>query len=179
MDKKRSDKRKVLKDLKEKLKVEKAEEMKLKKVSEATSFISDTLKKAAPEVAKMLLARISQEANLFFREITGNAERTLSWKEDYEISLEEFGYERPFSTLSGGEQMSAALSVRLALLQELSDIRFAFFDEPTVNMDAERREKLALAIHGISQKLRFNQIFVISHDDTFESHTDYVVSVGK
>ncbi len=168
-----------LKDLKEKLNVEKAEENKLKKIGEATSFISDTLKKAAPEVAKMLLARISQEANLFFREITGNAERTLSWKEDYEISLEEFGYERPFSTLSGGEQMSASLSVRLAILQELSDIRFAFFDEPTVNMDAERREKLALAINGISQKLRFSQIFVISHDDTFESHTDYVVSVGK
>jgi DNA repair protein SbcC/Rad50 len=168
-----------LKELKEKLKIEKAEENKLKKIGEATSFISDTLKKAAPEVAKMLLARISQEANLFFREITGNAERTLSWKEDYEISLEEYGYERPFSTLSGGEQMSASLSVRLAILQELSDIRFAFFDEPTVNMDAERREKLALAINGISQKLRFSQIFVISHDDTFESHTDYVVSVGK
>ena len=162
-----------------KLSLEKSEESRLKKVGEATTFISDTLKKAAPEVAKMLLARISQEANLFFREITGNAERTLSWKEDYEVSLEEYGHERPFATLSGGEQMAAALSVRLAILQELSDIRFAFFDEPTVNMDAERREKLALAIHGISQKLKFSQIFVISHDDTFESHTDYVISVGK
>ncbi len=166
-----------LKEIEDKLIVEKAEESKLKKVIEATTFISDTLKKAAPEVAKMLLARISQEANLFFREMTGNAERTLSWKEDYEVSLEESGHERPFSTLSGGEQMSAALSVRLALLQELSDIRFAFFDEPTTNLDAERREKLALAINGISQKLRFSQIFVISHDDTFESHTDYVISV--
>ncbi len=166
-----------LKEIEGKLVVEKAEESKLKKVIEATTFISDTLKKAAPEVAKMLLARISQEANLFFREMTGNAERTLSWKEDYEVSLEESGHERPFSTLSGGEQMSAALSVRLALLQELSDIRFAFFDEPTTNLDAERREKLALAINGISQKLRFSQIFVISHDDTFESHTDYVISV--
>jgi DNA repair protein SbcC/Rad50 len=162
-----------------KLSLEKSEESRLKKVGEATTFISDTLKKAAPEVAKMLLARISQEANLFFREITGNAERTLSWKEDYEVSLEEYGHQRPFATLSGGEQMAAALSVRLAILQELSDIRFAFFDEPTVNMDAERREKLALAIHGISQKLKFSQIFVISHDDTFESHTDYVISVGK
>jgi DNA repair protein SbcC/Rad50 len=166
-----------LKDIQTKLLTEKSEESKLKKVIEATTFISDTLKKAAPEVAKMLLARISQEANLFFREMTGNAERTLSWKEDYEVSLEESGHERPFSTLSGGEQMSAALSVRLALLQELSDIRFAFFDEPTTNLDAERREKLALAINGISQKLRFSQIFVVSHDDTFESHTDYVISV--
>jgi DNA repair protein SbcC/Rad50 len=166
-----------LKEIQAKLITEKSEESKLKKVIEATTFISDTLKKAAPEVAKMLLARISQEANLFFREMTGNAERTLSWKEDYEVSLEESGHERPFSTLSGGEQMSAALSVRLALLQELSDIRFAFFDEPTTNLDAERREKLALAINGISQKLRFSQIFVVSHDDTFESHTDYVISV--
>lgn len=166
-------------EIRVKLSLEKSEESRLKKIGEATSFISDTLKKAAPEVAKMLLARISQEANLFFREITGNAERTLSWKEDYEVSLEEYGHERPFATLSGGEQMAAALSVRLAILQELSDIRFAFFDEPTVNMDAERREKLALAIHGISQKLKFSQIFVISHDDTFESHTDYVISVGK
>jgi DNA repair protein SbcC/Rad50 len=166
-------------EIRVKLSLEKSEESRLKKVGEATTFISDTLKKAAPEVAKMLLARISQEANLFFREITGNAEQTLGWKEDYEVSLEEYGHERPFATLSGGEQMAAALSVRLAILQELSDIRFAFFDEPTVNMDAERREKLALAIHGISQKLKFSQIFVISHDDTFESHTDYVISVGK
>ncbi len=170
---------KRLGEIRIKLSLEKSEESRLKKVGEATTFISDTLKKAAPEVAKMLLARISQEANLFFREITGNAERTLGWKEDYEVSLEEYGHERPFATLSGGEQMAAALSVRLAILQELSDIRFAFFDEPTVNMDAERREKLALAIHSISQKLKFSQIFVISHDDTFESHTDYVISVGK
>jgi DNA repair protein SbcC/Rad50 len=168
-----------LRQIQAKLIVEKDEESRLKKVAEATTFISDTLKKAAPEVAKMLLSKISQEANLFFREMTGNAERTLSWKDDYEISLEEGGYPRPFSTLSGGEQMSASLSVRLALLQELSDIRFAFFDEPTTNLDAERREKLALAINGISQKLRFSQIFVVSHDDTFESHTDYVISVNK
>ena len=57
--------------------------------------------------------------------------------------LEEGGHERSFINLSGGEQMVAALSVRLALLKQLSDIRVAFFDEPTVNMDAERRERLA------------------------------------
>ena len=69
------------------------------------------------------------EANQMFREITGNAERTLKWTEDYGIMLEEDGYERPFVNLSGGEQMAAALSVRLALLKQLSDVRLAFFDE--------------------------------------------------
>ena len=110
-----------------------------------------------------------------YREITGNAERTLKWSEDYGIDLEEGGYDRPFVSLSGGEQMAAALSVRLALLKQLSDIRIAFFDEPTTNMDAGRRENLA---QQISQIKHFDQLFVISHDDTFEGYMDHEVRVG-
>jgi exonuclease SbcC len=111
-----------------------------------------------------------------YREVTGNAERTLKWAEDYGIVLEEGGYERPFQSLSGGEQMAAALSVRLALLKQLSDIRIAFFDEPTTNMDAERRENLA---QQIGQIRHFDQLFVISHDDTFEGYMDHEVSIGR
>ena len=112
---------------------------------------------------------------MMFREITGNAERSLKWAEDYGIVLEEYGHERPFVSLSGGEQMAAALSVRLALLKQLSDIRIAFFDEPTTNMDAERRENLAMQISQISH---FDQLFVISHDDTFEEHMDHELRIG-
>jgi hypothetical protein len=32
----------------------------------------------------------------------------LKWTEDYGILLEEDGFERPFVSLSGGEQMAAA-----------------------------------------------------------------------
>ena len=111
-----------------------------------------------------------------YREITGNAERTLKWTDDYGISLEENGYDRPFINLSGGEQMAAAVSVRLALLKQLSDVRIAFFDEPTTNMDAERRENLATQIGNIKH---FDQLFVISHDDTFEGYVDNVLNVGS
>ena len=90
--------------------------------------------------------------------------------------LEEDGYERPFVSMSGGEQMAAALSVRLALLKQLTDIRIAFFDEPTSNMDAERRENLAMQL---SQIKHFEQLFVISHDDTFEAYVDNVVKVER
>jgi exonuclease SbcC len=144
----------------------------LKRLDEATEFMRDILKKAGPEVTKSYVAHISVEANGFFREITGDATRTLRWSSDYEIILEEDGYERSFVNLSGGEQMVAALSVRLALLKQLSDIRIAFFDEPTVNMDAERRENLA---RQIGQVRHFNQLFVISHDDTFEEAVDHVL----
>ena len=65
--------------------------------------------------------------------------------------------------------MVAALSVRLALLKQL-------FDEPTINMDAERRERLA---QQIGQVRDFDQLFVISHDDTFEQSVDHVVDVTR
>jgi exonuclease SbcC len=72
--------------------------------------------------------------------------------------------------------MAAAMSVRLALLKQLSDIRLAFFDEPTVNMDAERRERLA---QQIGQVEHFDQLFVISHDDTFEENVDHIIHVER
>jgi len=70
--------------------------------------------------------------------------------------------------------MAAALSVRLALLKQLTDIRIAFFDEPTANMDAERRENLAMQISRISN---FDQLFVISHDETFDNFVDHVIAL--
>lgn len=152
------------------------EKERLEKVAELTVFIRDTLKEAAPLVARNYVYHVSLEANQLFREITGNAEHTLKWGEDYGITLEEGGYDRPFVALSGGEQMAAALSVRLALLKQLTDIRIAFFDEPTTNMDAERRENLALQL---SQIKHFEQLFVISHDDTFSGYVDNEVRVER
>ena len=152
------------------------EKERLEKMSELTHFIRDTLKEAAPLVARNYVYHVSLEANQMFREITGNAEHTLKWVEDYGIALEEDGHERPFVSMSGGEQMAAALSVRLALLKQLTDIRIAFFDEPTSNMDAERRENLAMQL---SQITHFEQLFVISHDDTFEGYVDNVVKVER
>jgi exonuclease SbcC len=149
---------------------------KLKRLDEATEFMRETLKKAGPEVTKSYVAHISVEANQLFREVTGEAGRTLRWTSDYEIVVEEGGYERSFVNLSGGEQVAAALAVRLALLKQLSDIRVAFFDEPTVNMDAERRENLA---RQIGQVRHFDQLFVISHDDTFEETVDHVLLLAR
>ena len=151
------------------------EKERLETVAETTAFIRDTLKEAAPRVARNYVYHVSLEANQMFREITGNAERTLVWGEDYAIMLEEDSFERPFQTFSGGEQMAAALSVRLALLKQLTDIRIAFFDEPTTNLDAERRENLAMQISRITH---FDQLFVISHDETFDNFVDNVVAVG-
>ncbi len=152
------------------------EKERLTKTAETTKFIRDTLKEAAPRVARNYVHHVSIEAAMLFREITGGASGTLKWGDDYAVSLEEDGFERPFQSLSGGEQMAAALAVRLALLKQLSDVRLAFFDEPTTNMDEERRENFALEISRIKN---FDQLFVISHDETFDNYVDNVVHIEK
>lgn len=166
-----------LNEVRERRRTDLAAREKLTTTQTTTDFIRDTLQKAAPYITDAYLHSISIEANQLFREISGRYDATLKWSNDYEISLEERGYARPFANLSGGEQMAAALSVRLALLKEFSDnLSLAFFDEPTTNMDEDRRKNLAQQIGRITG---FKQLFVISHDDSFENFTDQVVYVGE
>lgn len=164
-----------LEEVRERMREHLAAKEKSQRLRETADFIRDILQKAAPYITEMLLHSISAEANQLFRDITGRFDVTLRWAKDYEIMLEEEGRERPFLNLSGGEQMAAALSVRLALLKELSEINLAFFDEPTTNMDEERRRNLAQQIGRIKD---FHQLFVISHDDSFEGFTDQIVLLG-
>jgi len=136
----------------------------------------ETIKEAGPNILKAVLRAISQEANRIFGEIMGDRSAALSWEQDYEIVLRRDGRERSFAQLSGGEQMSAALAVRLALLRGLSRLDMAFFDEPTQNMDGERRGNLAEQIRRVRG---FEQLVVISHDDTFEQGLDSVIHLDK
>jgi exonuclease SbcC len=134
------------------------------------------IKEAAPHVLRAMLSDISAEANRIFGEIMGDRSAQLSWADDYEISLLRQGNRRSFAQLSGGEQMSAALAVRLALLKKLSTLNLAFFDEPTQNMDELRRTNLAEQIRRVRG---FDQLIVISHDDTFEQGLDSHIRLRK
>ncbi len=144
--------------------------------ADALEMIRTNLRKAGPYITSTLIQQVSSGANEIFGNLMQDYSRHLSWNEDYGISLNVEGRERQFAQLSGGEQMSAALSVRLALLREMGSIDIAFFDEPTTNLDEERREALARQILEIKG---FQQLFVISHDDTFEQSTENVIRVEK
>src|SRR5438132_10994550 len=123
-----------------------------------------------------MMSDISIEPNRIFSEIMGDRSAQLSWQNDYESILHRQGVNRTFAQVSGGEQMSAALSVRLALLKKLSTLNIAFFDEPTQNMDELRRINLAEQIRRVRG---FDQLIVISHDDTFEQGLDSIVRLRK
>jgi exonuclease SbcC len=148
----------------------------LEELQQMMEMFRKLLKEAAPHVLKAMLGDISAEANRIFGEIMGDRAAQLSWQNDYEIILRRQGVNRTFAQLSGGEQMSAALAVRLALLKKLSSLNIAFFDEPTQNMDELRRMNLAEQIRRVRG---FDQLIVISHDDTFEQGLDSLIRLRK
>jgi len=58
----------------------------------------------------------------------------------------------------------------------LTNANFAFFDEPTTNLDETTRKNLSKYIYNIKG---FEQLFVISHDNSFKRHSEYVVKFTK
>ncbi|MGB7250292.1 MAG: SMC family ATPase, partial [Phormidesmis sp.] len=140
------------------------------------NYARKVYKAAGPRITERYVHNISREADRLFRELLGRTNVALTWSAEYEITVQEGAHARRFINLSGGEQMCAALAVRLALLKVLADIDVAFFDEPTTNMDRARRASLAEAIARIKS---FKQLFVISHDDTFEQVTETTITVTR
>jgi exonuclease SbcC len=141
-----------------------------------SNFIRDTIKSSSEFVINEFIGEISNEANNIYCEIMDDHSASLKWANDYDIKIESGGEICTFKQLSGGERMSAALSVRLSLLKTLSNCDFVFLDEPTQNMDEIRRENLSEQITKIKG---FKQVFVISHDDTFNEKYAHVIKVQK
>ncbi|MCX9084034.1 MAG: SMC family ATPase [Candidatus Methanoperedens sp.] len=141
-----------------------------------SNFIRDTIKSSSEFVINEFIGEISSEANNIYCEIMNDHSASLKWTNDYDIRIESGGEVCAFRQLSGGERMSAALSVRLSLLKSISNCDFVFLDEPTQNMDEIRRENLSEQITKIRG---FKQVFVISHDDTFNEKYSHVIKVKK
>jgi exonuclease SbcC len=128
---------------------------------------------------------ISQRANRIYR-IIAEVDEELAWGEDYCIVLRDMVdgelRERVDDQLSGGQTMSAVVALRLAMLQTIG-ARIAFFDEPTSNLDAARRENLAQAFRAIDVGKEevtehwYDQLFLISHDVAFTEVTDQIVTL--
>lgn len=146
----------------------------------AKIIFDDVLKNAGEKIGGIYRQRLTSKANNLFKEMT-NENVELIWEDDYNVMILDYyaneKRQRVFRQLSGGEQMAAALSIRLSFISALTNTRIAFFDEPTTNLDSERRNNLAdLLPHVIND---FKQVFVISHDDTFDSVTQNLIKLQK
>ncbi len=167
-------------DIKAEIKILEKEESRLKRALNLMNFIRNIYNTSAEEIAQVFLRFISQDATKIYRQLSGENVQ-LIWENNYQVFLKDKHRTRTFKQLSGGEQMSAAFAIRLALLRKFSTIRLGFFDEPTTHLDESRRINIAQAIAEIREKEDnyFEQIFVISHDDTFSTLTENLIRVDK
>jgi len=141
--------------------------------------IRQIIKQAPEDISEILIQKVSQRATEIYSRIASDS-TTLQWREGYEVilidSIEGKRIEKEFKQLSGGEQMSAALAIRISMLEILTNLGVGILDEPTVNMDVYRRQRLAEIIESITTS--FEQLFVVSHDDTFNSITENMIQLG-
>lgn len=148
---------------------------------------NQVFKNVSEQLSERFREEISLRADRIYRTIAETDEE-LHWGEKYQIILRDLHdgqvRERTDDQLSGGQTMSAVVALRLALLQTIG-ARIAFFDEPTSNLDAARRENLAQAFRAIDVGREevtehwYDQLFLISHDVAFTEITDQMLQVGE
>jgi len=147
---------------------------------------NQVFKNVSAQLSERFREEISLRADRIYRTIAETDEE-LFWGDNYQIVLRDMPdgvvRERSDDQLSGGQTMSAVVALRLALLQTIG-ARIAFFDEPTSNLDASRRENLAHAFRAIEVGREevtehwYDQLFLISHDVAFTEITDQMIQLG-
>jgi exonuclease SbcC len=148
---------------------------------------NQVFKNVSTQLSERFREEISLRADRIYRTIADSDEE-LYWGDNYQIVLRDMldgtMRERSDDQLSGGQMMSAVVALRLALLQTIG-ARVAFFDEPTSNLDATRRENLAHAFRAIDVGREevtehwYDQLFLVSHDESFTEITDQVINLGS
>jgi exonuclease SbcC len=175
-----------LKKVKEEIDKRLMEKKTFEEKEELVKFLRNRVfKNVSKQLSERFREQISQRAHSIYR-IIAETDEELYWGENYQIVLRDMVEgeirDRTDDQLSGGQTMSAVVALRLALLQTIN-ARIAFFDEPTSNLDATRRENLAHAFRAIDVGKEevtehwYDQLFLISHDVAFTEVTDQILTL--
>ncbi|MHB9304655.1 AAA family ATPase [Fusobacterium polymorphum] len=142
------------------------------------SLIRNEVGQMGRAISKYMLSGISNIASLNFNKITGRTER-IEWsneeKDKYAVYL--VGHERKiaFEQLSGGEQVSVAIAIRGTMTEYFTNSKFMILDEPTNNLDTERKKLLAEYMGEILNNLE--QSIIVTHDDTFREMAEKIIEL--
>jgi len=106
----------------------------------------------------------------------------LKLDDDYGVILIGPGGERNADVISGGEKTALGIALRLGLARAVAGphLEMMMLDEPTVNMDEERRRELINILKTISEGGRsIPQLLIVTHDREIEDAADEVYIVSK
>jgi exonuclease SbcC len=144
---------------------------KLERKKSMTIVFRQNLRDMGKMVAARKLNGIAETATVNYQNISGKSE-VIQWINDesntYQVLLKDrsqLSKPRKFEMLSGGEQVTVAIAIRSAIASTMTHSNLAIFDEPTINLDSERRLALADSLKTMLEKLE--QAIIVTHDDTF------------
>ncbi len=108
---------------------------------------------------------------------------SLKLTEDFNVIIVDAGGERDIASASGGEKAAIGLALRLALAKAVGGHKLGFMmlDEPTQNLDEERRRGLIRALRALfgREGAVFPQLLVVTHNHELEDAADQVFLVEK
>ncbi|SHE76596.1 exonuclease SbcC [Marinitoga hydrogenitolerans DSM 16785] len=142
-----------------------------------TKEFRDKIKLMGKYVSSEFTDIISKIATENYRKISGKNENIIwsSEKEYLVILRDPVKGDREFSILSGGEQVSVAIAIRTALVNFLSKANIYILDEPTINLDEERRNMLAENLKNMLNEIE--QAFIVTHDGTFSEMAENIIEI--
>jgi len=128
-----------------------------------------------PVMRKNNVFKVSEAFQNFYQELSNDNIDYAVLDEEGNINTIRNGQPSPVNSLSGGETTCAALALRLAICSSLTKNQLLLLDEPTVHLDELYRAKLKefLGSHN------FEQLIVVTHDNTFDSLPAQIFRVEK
>jgi exonuclease SbcC len=133
----------------------------------------------ATSLRSWALRTISEKASEYLTILNTKIQRIFLSEKTRDISISCYSKDSvlDLDSLSGGEQVSVALALRLGMANLLgsSNLNFIIFDEPTTHLDEERRKSLVTVLSHLSNITHLNskhplQFIIITHDsEIFEN----------
>ncbi|MFQ6136246.1 MAG: AAA family ATPase [Candidatus Hydrothermarchaeales archaeon] len=176
------EKNRLIENLKKELEELKGKERELGRLKDFKIFLEkiralfhkDALQKDLRARAKPLVERYAGE--VFDRFELPYSDIALT--DDFSMVLYGPQGEEGVDMLSGGERIASALALRIGIAKALSGstMELIMLDEPTIHLDATRRQDLVEIIKRLSS---IPQTIVVTHDKEFEGAADTLIEVEK
>ncbi len=165
----KSEKLRKLRERKEKYESFRSKILKIREIFSRDKGIQASLRERAKPI-------IERELNEIFSSF-GFDYDSIELDENFTPILRRGGRAYSFDILSGGERISLALALRLAIARYLVSTKIECFilDEPTIHLDDERIDSLLEALSS----LQIPQIIVVTHSPRFRDIASRSILVGK
>ena len=165
----KSEKLRKLRERKEKYENFRLKVLKIREIFSRDRGIQASLRERAKPI-------IERELNEIFSSF-GFDYDSIELDENFTPILRRGGKAYSFDILSGGERISLALALRLAIARYLVSTKIECFilDEPTIHLDDERIESLLEALSS----LQIPQIIVVTHSPRFRDIASRSILVSK